>query len=769
MAKKPSNANRHGKKSREQLVEELTLLEEALEAIADGFILFDAEDRVVHFNAKHRELFSSTGHVLKPGAKFQDLLRAQLETGQIDRAQGREEEWVNQRTYSHQNPAGPMEQEFADGRIIRLWEHVTPSGGVVAVRSDITALRTAQNILQESEKQYYELAELSPDSVIVQVNGLIKFANRHACEMLGAASPDELVGLDSLSIVDPDVRDTLVDSRTETQETKKTIPYLETRHRRLDGSTFPSEMAIGPVFWDGEYGTANVIRDISERKLAEEALRESEKRFQDFAESTSDWLWELDKEFRFIADTGDINSTGIAGVDLFGKTRWEMANADDDDKHWRKHRSDLEAHLPFRDFQYSYVAQDGTTRHGKISGRPIYDENEVFIGYRGTGTDITAEITARESEQLIENRFLALIDSMPMGIHIWDAHEKLIIANRKHHEWYPELSPVMQPGSKYVDHIRDDVSRGFVKGAIGREDDYIAERLHRFRTVRNGVIEEQWVKDRWLHVINYSLPDGGVICLNIDVTDLKERDEHIRQTQKMESLGQLTGGIAHDFNNLLAVILGNAELITSGLSEPEANLDHHANAVVKAALRGSELTHRLLAFSRKQALAPKIVDLNQLLPDAVSMLRRTLGEEIEIHLEHDAELWQCSADPGQIENALLNLGINARDAMAEGGTLVISTSNDVLDKTFSGADLDFLPGYYVRLSVQDSGTGMSSDLIGKAFEPFFTTKEAGKGTGLGLSMVFGFAKQSGGHASIESELNQGTTVNLYLPRAEISE
>jgi len=769
MSKKPSSANRHAKKPREQLVEELTLLEEALETIADGFILFDADDRIIHLNAKHNELFASIADVLKPGARFEDLLRAQLASRKIERAVGREEDWIRERTFNHQNPGDPIEQEFADGRIIRLWEHVTPSGGIVAVRSDITALRTAQTILQESEKQYHELAELSPDSVIVQVNGRIKFANRHACEMLGAASPDELIGLDSLSIVDPDVRDTLVDSRKETQDTKKTIPYLETRHRRLDGTTFPSEMAIGPVFWDGEYGTANVIRDISARKLAVEALRESEKRFQDFAESTSDWLWEQDKEFRFIADTGDIRSTGIAGANLLGKTRWDIANAPDDDEAWRKHKEDLEAHLPFRDFQYSYVAEDGSTRYGKVSGRPIFDKNDEFAGYRGTGTDVTAEITARKSERLIENRFLALIDSMPMGIHIWDADEKLIIANRKHHEWYPELGSVMQPGSSYVDHLRDDVSHGFVLGAIGREEEYIAERLHRFRTVRNGVIEEQWVKDRWLHVINYSLPDGGVICLNIDVTDLKERDEHIRQTQKMESLGQLTGGIAHDFNNLLAVILGNAELISSGLADPEANVDHHANAVVKAALRGSELTHRLLAFSRKQSLAPKNVDLNQLLPDAVSMLRRTLGEEIEIHLEHDADLWQCSADPGQIENALLNLGINARDAMPEGGTLLISTSNVILDKTFSGADLDFLPGDYVMLSVQDSGTGMSSDLIDKAFEPFFTTKEAGKGTGLGLSMVFGFAKQSGGHASIDSELNQGTTVKLHLPRAETSE
>jgi PAS domain S-box-containing protein len=769
MSEKPSSANRHAKKTRDQLVDELTLLEEALETIADGFILFDAEDRVVHFNAKHMELFGSTAHVLKTGARFEDLLRAQLESSQIDRAVGREEDWIRERTFNHKNPGEPIEQEFADGRIIRLWERLTPSGGVVAIRSDITALRKAQTVLQESERQYHELAELSPDSVIVQVNGRIRFANRHACEMLGAASTDELIGLDSLSIVDPEVRDTLVDSRIETLETRKSIPYLETRHRRLDGTTFPSEMAIGPVFWDGEFGTANVIRDISTRKLAEEALRESEKRFQDFAESTSDWLWELDKDFRFIADTGDVSSTGIAGADLFGKTRWEMADAGNEDELWRQHRSDLESHLPFRDFQYRYIAQDGSTRHGKISGRPVFDENEAFVGYRGTGTDITAEITARASEQLIENRFFALIDSMPMGIHIWDADEKLIIANRMHHEWLPELTDVMQPGARYEDLVRSDVERGFVIGALDREEEYIAERLHRFRTVRNGVIEEQWVKDRWLHVINYSLPDGGVICLNIDVTDLKERDEQIRQTQKMDSLGQLTGGIAHDFNNLLAVILGNAELIASGLAEPDANLDHHANAVVKAALRGSELTHRLLAFSRKQALAPKIVDLNQLLPDAVGMLRRTLGEEIEIQLEPDAELWHCSADPGQIENALLNLGINARDAMPEGGPLVISTSNIVLDKSFSGADLDFSPGDYVRMSVQDSGTGMSGDLINKAFEPFFTTKEAGKGTGLGLSMVFGFAKQSGGHASIDSDEGCGTTVSLYLPRAEVSE
>jgi signal transduction histidine kinase len=231
----------------------------------------------------------------------------------------------------------------------------------------------------------------------------------------------------------------------------------------------------------------------------------------------------------------------------------------------------------------------------------------------------------------------------------------------------------------------------------------------------------------------------------------------------MEAVGQLTGGMAHDFNNLLAVILGNLELVSGEVGEA-GEVSEWTQRAIAAAERGANLTQRLLAFSRKQALRPEPVDANALVRRMLKLLRRTLGEKVKIEVGGDAELWLSLVDPGQLENSLLNLAINARDAMPRGGKLTIETSNARVDAAYAEAQGDTAPGQYVLLAVSDTGEGMAEAVMDRAFEPFFTTKDVGKGSGLGLSMVYGFVKQSGGHVRIDSELARGTTINLYLPR-----
>jgi signal transduction histidine kinase len=249
-----------------------------------------------------------------------------------------------------------------------------------------------------------------------------------------------------------------------------------------------------------------------------------------------------------------------------------------------------------------------------------------------------------------------------------------------------------------------------------------------------------------------------------DITDLKQAEDQLRQAQKMEAVGQLTGGVAHDFNNLLAVILGNAELVADRLGTD----DKQVRAITHAATRGAELTQRLLSFSRKQALRPETVDLNACVTGMTDMLRRTLGETIEIELILASGLSSSEVDPGQLESALLNLAVNARDAMPQGGRLTIETADIELDDDYAATQGDVTPGRYVQLSVTDTDVGIPSENIEHVFEPFFTTKDVGEGSGLGLSMVFGFAKQSGGDVAIESEAGQGTTVTLFLRRAKES-
>ncbi len=250
-----------------------------------------------------------------------------------------------------------------------------------------------------------------------------------------------------------------------------------------------------------------------------------------------------------------------------------------------------------------------------------------------------------------------------------------------------------------------------------------------------------------------------------DITATKEAERQLRHAQKMEALGQLTGGIAHDFNNILTVITGTIEILGAGVADRPELLEI-AKMINDAAERGSELTQHLLAFSRQQPLQPRATDVNELIVASAQLLRPTLGEDIEIESMLDESISAAMIDPAQLTTAMLNLALNARDAMPNGGKLTLETLGVVLDEHYARMNADVVPGPYVLIAVSDSGTGIPADIIDKVFDPFFTTKDVGEGTGLGLSMVYGFVKQSSGHIKIYSEWGHGTVVKMYLPRAK---
>jgi PAS domain S-box-containing protein len=250
-----------------------------------------------------------------------------------------------------------------------------------------------------------------------------------------------------------------------------------------------------------------------------------------------------------------------------------------------------------------------------------------------------------------------------------------------------------------------------------------------------------------------------------DMSERLEAEERQRRSQRLEAIGQLTGGIAHDFNNLLSVVIGNLELLQRQFGADES-VAHRLRRALRAALRGAELTGQLLAFARQQPLEARVVDMNSCIVETIGLLERTLGEAIVIETRLDDQLWRTYADPTQLESALVNLSLNARDAMPDGGQLRIQTANVTFDTNVANSYVDAPPGDYTMLAVSDTGTGMSPEILSRVFEPFFTTKPPGKGTGMGLSMVFGFARQSNGGVRIYSEIGHGTTVRLYLPRAQ---
>jgi signal transduction histidine kinase/CheY-like chemotaxis protein len=255
---------------------------------------------------------------------------------------------------------------------------------------------------------------------------------------------------------------------------------------------------------------------------------------------------------------------------------------------------------------------------------------------------------------------------------------------------------------------------------------------------------------------------------NLENTRLQAQHEaaeaQLRQAQKMEAIGNLTGGLAHDFNNLLSVVIGNIDLLREELDE-QPNADALAGEALEAALRGAELTKRLLAFARKQPLQPRLVDVNDLVADLSKLLKRTMGDNFSIRLRPGNGIWPVTVDPTQLENCLVNLAANARDAMPRGGELTMTTDNRYLDEDYVSLHPGLVAGDYTLLEVTDTGSGIPKEIVDKIFEPFFTTKREGSGTGLGLAMVFGFMKQSGGHINVYSEEGVGTTFRLYLPRA----
>lgn len=325
---------------------------------------------------------------------------------------------------------------------------------------------------------------------------------------------------------------------------------------------------------------------------------------------------------------------------------------------------------------------------------------------------------------------------------------------------------ILQVDSRNIDHFVERDTK-FLRGYAN----LIAAAVSRLNLVgdMNAAQEALKMSEAALRASNETLEERvteRTQAFEVEQTHRENAEEKLRQSQKMEAIGQLTGGIAHDFNNMLTGITGSLDLIRRRMDEGQMQDIHRfMDAASTSAQRAAALTQRLLAFARRQSLDTKASDVNSLVADMDELLRRTLGEQVRFEIVLGAGLWPALIDPNQLESALLNLALNARDAMPDGGRLTIETANTHRDQTNALDNEELTPGSYVVICVSDTGCGMSPEVIAKAFDPFFTTKPSGQGTGLGLSMIYGFAKQSGGNIRIESEVGKGTTIKLYLPRA----
>jgi PAS domain S-box-containing protein len=353
-----------------------------------------------------------------------------------------------------------------------------------------------------------------------------------------------------------------------------------------------------------------------------------------------------------------------------------------------------------------------------------------------------------------------IIENVPATIWVKDARDgRYVLINRAAEEMWglarqdvigKTATEIYAPAEAEIIRQRDQ--------QLLRSGHHIVFDEHLLQTPSNGV---RTVTSRRI-AIQQNGENQYLLGVVEDVSERKMMEQKLQQAQKMEAVGNLTGGLAHDFNNLLLVIIGNLDLLSLDVAG-NAAAEEKIETILEASLRGAELTKQMLAFSRRQPLQPKRVDVNALVDDTMRLLMRTLGETITYNVRLEKDLWPVFVDQGQLESALVNIAINARDAMAGGGRLTIATSNEHIDADFAARHVEFAAGDYVMITITDTGTGMPPDVVARIFEPFFTTKAPGKGTGLGLSMVYGFMKQSRGHISAYSEVGLGTTFKLYLP------
>jgi two-component system, cell cycle sensor histidine kinase and response regulator CckA len=386
-------------------------------------------------------------------------------------------------------------------------------------------------------------------------------------------------------------------------------------------------------------------------------------------------------------------------------------------------------------------------------------EDPIVSGIVVNTRDITEQKAAEEALRASEERYRTIIETAGEGIIIRDSEDLIIFANQRMADLLGySLEDLM--GRHFMDIVCED-DRSTVKELLSRRRPGPREQFDLRARRADGT-------DIWGIVSARPMADGngryiGALTMFTDITSRKQLEEQLRQAQKMEAVGRLAGGIAHDFNNLLTAIRGHAELLLGEMS------GHHPlradiEEINKAAERASTLTRQLLAFSRRQILQPRILDMDMVVVEMEKLIRRLIGEDIELQTKPAAKAARVRADRGQLEQVLMNLAVNARDAMPSGGRLTIETSIVDLDEQYTRFHPGSIPGAYVRLGVTDTGVGMDARTLSHVFEPFFTTKAVGKGTGLGLATVYGVVKQSGGYIAVQSEAGLGTSFDIFLPR-----
>ncbi len=651
-----------------------------------------------------------------------------------------------------------------------------------ALEAGAQDLRITRIELVESEARFRNIADNTPVMMwMTDPNGYCTYLNRTWYEFTGQ-SEEEALGYGWLNATHPDDKPAVEQAFIAANVAQ--APFrAEYRLRQTNGTYRWAIDAASPRFGvDGAYlGYVGSVIDIDERREAEDALRSANTLLAAVMEAVPGVVYAKDRDGRVIAaNRGTVELVGKPIEAIIGRTDREflddltqgdavMAN---DARVMDENRTEaIEEEVSF---------SDGRRATWLSTKAPFRNAQGTVVGLVGSSVDITERKRAEEQLRHSQAQLLELNDTLERRVEAamadrdrtWNNARDLLLVvgddgvfRAVNPAWTQLLGWRTEEliGRSYLDFIHPDdhpSSEGALATASTQE---LPVYENSYRHKDGSFRRISWVAASEGNLIYAS---GRDVTADKDRQEqLEQAQEQLRQAQKMEAVGQLTGGIAHDFNNLLTGVIGSLDMMQRQFAKGDmSKMERYTTTAITSANRAAALTHRLLAFSRRQPLDPKPVSANRLVTGMEEMLRRTIGEAVRLEIVTAGGLWRTLCDPHQLESAILNLAINARDAMPEGGMLTIETCNAHLDDAYSARQREVKPGQYVCICVTDTGVGMTADTISKAFEPFFTTKPIGQGTGLGLSMIYGFARQSEGYAKIYSEVDQGTTFKLYLPR-----